>query len=240
MSRRLFFFQIHKVYKVENNLSVHFHQLWSHHAHFTPSLSLLYLTQADLQVSDKYYVHLMLSHHLPPPTHFCPLPFSSLLQLHLLLSTSLPHSAFPLRLLVWVWGLERGQETTAGFRQTKLVEEGNRARTRKREMAHITTHWPTYTSTQLIESYAEVCSQSQVGVECSSANGVVHPLLSSFTVSIQFLLIVQEQREWTRNIEKGVTDEGLKNKRRQKGKGKIDGEQLRQAEIWVLILSCTG
>lgn len=141
--------------------------------------------------------HPMLIHPHPAPTlsyALLPHPFTSLPLL-----TSLFYSPFPLLPQVWVWKLERGQLTQQPVHQTQAVEEGSV----EREKAHITTHWPTYTSTQLIESYVEARGQSQVGVECQPANGIGHSSQSSCTVSVQFSVIIQRQGEWARQRKKG-------------------------------------
>lgn len=130
----------------------------------------------------------------PPPTSLCPPPslhpLASSASLPLL--TSLFYPPFPL--LPWVsLGLKVGTRpinTTTGSPNLRWWRRGA-----ERAKAHITTQWPTYTSTQLIESNIEACGQSQVGVECKPANGSGHSPRRSSTVSIQFSVIIVGQGE---------------------------------------------
>lgn len=169
------------------------------------------------------------SPHLRSP---CPFPSPRFFNFPSSFNLSALFPPFPLSPQVWVWKLERGQLIQQPVHQkTEVVEEGSWAG----EEAHITTHWPTYTSTQLIESYVEACGQSRVGVECQPANGIGQSSQSSCTVSIQFSVIIQQPREWARHGEKRVTDERhwkWAKERDRRGRGWDRERKIRKAKEW--------
>lgn len=168
--------------------------------------------------------------------HFCPLPSSSLLQLHLLLLTSLP---LPFLSGFWsgfeVWSVAKKHNSRVSPNQVggggeQSENEKERDGSHHYSLTYIHFHpadWILCWCLQPITSGGGVLVSQWRRPPFAELFYCLHTVFTDCTTAERMNEKDREGGDKTRDWK--LTHR----KRRQKGKEKIDGEQLRQAEIWV-------